>query len=140
MRVNADIQQSLSSWPSSGPVLVETLIQSAEDKSKSRYTWVSEVGHGGLGRVWLAKDNDLVREVALKEVQPGKGSTEAVRRLIKEAQITGQLQHPNIVPVYEVNRGGRPFYTMKLVKGETLTQAIKKHHEQRRAARSAAPP
>jgi hypothetical protein len=114
---DADIQQSLSSWPSSGPVLIETLGE--PEQPKSRYTWVSEVGKGGLGRIWLARDNDLAREVALKEIKPGKSaaSQEAVRRLIKEAQITGQLQHPNIVPVYEVNRGGRPFYTMKLVKG-----------------------
>ena len=135
---DSDIQQSLSSWPSSGPVLVETLIQSEEDKPKSRYTWLSEVGHGGLGKVWLARDNDLAREVALKEIRPDKStaSQEALLRLIKEAQITGQLQHPNIVPVYEMNRGSRPFYTMKLVNGETLAKAIQKHHAQRRAARS----
>ena len=132
---DADIQQSLSSWPSSGPVLIETIGETLgePEQPKSRYTWVSEVGKGGLGKVWLARDNDLAREVALKEVKPGSASTEAVRRLIKEAQITGQLQHPNIVPVYEVNRGGRPFYTMKLVKGETLSKAIRRHHEQSRA-------
>ena len=134
---DADIQQSLSSWPSSGPVLIETIDETIgePEQPKSRYTWVSEVGKGGLGKVWLARDNDLAREVALKEVKPGSASTEAVRRLIKEAQITGQLQHPNIVPVYEVNRGGRPFYTMKLVKGETLSKAIRRHHEQLRAGR-----
>ena len=100
-------QQSLSSWPSSGPVLIETIGETLgePEQPKSRYTWLSEVGKGGLGKVWLARDNDLAREVALKEVKPGSASTEAVRRLIKEAQITGQLQHPNIVPVYEVNRG-----------------------------------
>ncbi len=135
---DSDIQQSLSSWPSSGPVLVESIDKTMTlDPSllpKSRYTWVSEVGKGGLGKIWLARDNDLAREVALKELKPGSASSEAVRRLIKEAQITGQLQHPNIVPVYEVNRGGRPFYTMKLVKGETLLKAIQRHHVQRRAA------
>ena len=135
---DADIQQSLSSWPSSGPVLIETIGETLgePEQPKSRYTWVSEVGKGGLGKVWLARDNDLAREVALKEVKPGSASKEAVRRLIKEAQITGQLQHPNIVPVYEVHRGSdRPFYTMKLVKGETLSKAIRRHHEQIRAGR-----
>ncbi len=132
---DSDIQQSLSSWPSSGPVLIETIseTQIESEQPKSRYTWISEVDTGGLGRVWLARDNDLAREVALKEIRPDKSTASAVRRLIKEAQITGQLQHPNIVPVYEVNRGGRPFYTMKLVKGETLSKAIRRHHEQRRA-------
>ncbi len=126
-----DIQQSLSSWPSSGPIWLETIGETLVDPAlpKSRYTWVSEVGKGGLGKIWLARDNDLAREVALKELKPGSASGEAVRRLIKEAQITGQLQHPNIVPVYEVNRGSRPFYTMKLVKGETLLQAILRYHQ-----------
>ena len=130
-----DIQQSLSSWPSSGPILLEAIGETLLETElpKSRYTWLSEVGRGGRGRVWLARDNALSREVALKELIPGSATNEAARRLIKEAQITGQLQHPNIVPVYEVNCGGRPFYTMKLVKGETLSQAVQRHHAQCRA-------
>ena len=134
---DSDVQKSLSSWPSAGPVLIETIGETLTqpEQPKSRYTWLSEVGKGGLGKVWLARDNELAREVALKEIKPGSASEEAVRRLIKEAQITGQLQHPNIVPIYEVSRGGRPFYTMKLVKGETLTKAIQKHHADRRDGR-----
>ena len=131
-----DVQQSLSSWPSGAPVLIETIEQTQDEskRPKSRYTWVSEVGAGGLGKVWLARDNDLSREVALKEIKPGSASSEAVRRLIKEAQITGQLQHPGIVPVYEVNRDeGRPFYTMKLVRGDTLSKAIREHHATKQA-------
>src|SRR4051794_5638396 len=60
---DADINQSLSSWPSSGPVLVETIIETPADSSlsNSRYTWLNEVGKGGLGKVWLARDNDLAR-------------------------------------------------------------------------------
>ncbi len=73
--------------------------------TSERFTLIREIGEGGLGKVWLARDNDLARDVAIKKIKPG---TDA-RRLIREAQITGQLQHPNIVPVYEVNRGGRPF-------------------------------
>ncbi len=154
---DADIQQALSSWPAVGPVLVEVVSQTRAEEPRepradetqtqelrvpipptesqrlqSRYSFISEVGKGGLGRVWLAKDNVMAREVAVKEIKPGKSAAtqEAVRRLIKEAQITGQLQHPNIVPVYEVNHSVQPFYTMKLVKGKTLSQAIKEHHEQ----------
>ena len=74
-----------------------------------RYTLIREVGEGRLGKVWLARDNDLAREVAIKEIKPCTESSQAARRLIREAQITGKLQHPNVVPVYEVNRGGRPF-------------------------------
>lgn len=128
---DSDIHQSLSSWPDATPVLIETLGQTVDEagQPRSRYTWISEVGAGGLGKVWLARDNDLAREVALKEIRPGSASDGAIRRLIKEAQITGQLQHPGIVPVYEVNHERRPFYTMKLVKGRTLSRAIREHHE-----------
>lgn len=108
-------------------------------RPRDRYELIEEVGKGGLGRVWLAKDDIMAREVVLKEIKPGKSaaSQEAVRRLLKEAQITGQLQHPNIVPVYDMHHGGEPFYTMKLVKGETLSEAIQKHHEQRFTGREA---
>ena len=129
---DSDIQQSVSSWPSSGTDPMETIgeTQTETERPKARYTWLNEVGKGGLGRVWLARDNDMSREVALKEIRLEKSSEsqQSVRRLIKEAQITGQLQHPNIVPVYELHRGHRPFYTMKLVKGETLAKAIQRFH------------
>ncbi|MBS0202483.1 MAG: protein kinase [Planctomycetes bacterium] len=127
---DSGINESLSSWPSAESDPFETLGESPADADRTltRYTWVNEVGKGGLGKVWLARDNDLVRDVALKEIRPDTASGLSIRMLIKEAQITGQLQHPNIVPVYEVNRGGRPFYTMKLVKGETLANAIHRHH------------
>lgn len=131
---DTDVQQTLGAWPSTAPVLVETLIDSGQ--SPTRYTWISQVGSGGLGQVWLAKDNNLSREVAVKEVKPDSISDEAVRRLIKEAQITGQLQHPGIVPVYEVNYEGRPFYTMKLVKGETFSDAIGEYHAEKRAGKT----
>lgn len=132
---DSDINNSLSSWSGAGPLRMDASSDATCDPELSnlRYTWVSEVGKGGLGRVWLARDNDLAREVALKEIKPESATSDAVRRLIKEAQITGQLQHPNIVPVYEVNRGGRPFYTMKLVNGESFAEAIARHHKHRRA-------
>ncbi len=127
--------QSVGTLPRGIPELLESLSNEMGNSSSppERYTWVSQVGKGGLGQVWLARDNDLVREVALKEIKAEAMSSEAVKRLIKEAQITGQLQHPNIVPVYEVRRGERPFYTMKLVRGKTLAATIKEHHEKRRA-------
>ena len=132
---DSEVRETLSAWPSAVPVLIETISQTQDEleQSKSRYTWISEVGTGGLGKVWLARDNDLAREVALKEIKPGSASSDAVRRLIKEAQITGQLQHPGIVPVYEVSHQGRPFYTMKLVRGETLSRAIREHHERKQS-------
>jgi serine/threonine protein kinase len=93
---------------------------------------------GGLGRVWLAGDADVNREVALKDIRPDRrASPEVRRRFLLEAQITGQLEHPNIVPVYELSRWpdtGEPFYVMKFVRGRTLAAAIAEHHRVRNGA------
>jgi serine/threonine protein kinase len=82
--------------------------------------------------VWLAHDADLGREVGLKELRPDRGGhAEARCRFLKEAQITGQLEHPSIVPVYELARrpeDGQPFYAMRLVHGRTLRDAIAAFH------------
>ncbi len=97
--------------------------------SRSRYTLTREHGRGGLGCVWLARDSVMNREVALKEVLPEIAkSAGRQKRLIREAQITGQLEHPNIVPVYELSaeQGGKnPFYTMRFLRGTTLGDRIR---------------
>lgn len=69
-----------------------------KSESRSHYTLSRVHGKGGLGQVWLAIDRQLNREVALKELHPDKGaSTDISARFIKEAQVTGQLEHPNII-------------------------------------------
>jgi serine/threonine protein kinase/WD40 repeat protein len=94
-----------------------------------------ELGRGGIGRVFLAFDRTLGRDVAIKELLPelleqsdDQGQTEQslTMRFLREARITGQLEHPNIVPVYELGRepNGRLYYTMRVVRGRTLTSAI----------------
>ncbi len=121
--------------PAAGHVLVEALAKPAEQRS--RYTLTRLHGAGGLGKVWVARDHDLNREVALKELRgEQKVHPEAARRFLKEAQITGQLEHPNIVPVYELSHrppDNQPFYTMRLVRGQTLNEAIIQYHKQRQA-------
>ncbi len=100
-----------------------------------RYTLLRACGKGGMGRVWLARDEVLGREVALKELLAERADLEAMRRrLLHEAQITGQLQHPGIVPVYDVvgdPAGGRLFYTMRFVEGRTLGEAVRDFHKRR---------
>ena len=80
-------------------------------------------GKRGIGHVWLAYDQQLNGEVGLKELRPERSrNTDVWRRFLREAQITGQLQHPNIVPVYDLDRRAtdkQSFYTMKLVQGRT---------------------
>src|SRR5262249_32909793 len=91
---------------------------------------------GGMGLVWQARDDRLGRQVALKELRARyEGDPVLRRRFLAEARITGQLEHPGVVPVYElVERPGQaPYYTMRLVRGRTLSQAARDFHEQRRA-------
>lgn len=94
---------------------------------------------GGMGRVWVARDPALGREVALKELLPGRESDPSLRaRFLREARITGQLEHPNIVPIYQLAHrpdDGRAFYTMRLIRGRRLTDVIRDHHRDRQAGR-----
>jgi hypothetical protein len=87
-----------------------------------------EIGHGGMGTVFKGRDPDLGRELAVKMLHENhRDDPELVRRFLEEAQISGQLQHPGVVPVYELGRAAddRPFFTMKLVKGRTLADLLK---------------
>lgn len=88
---------------------------------------------GGIGRVWLAEDVTLKRDIALKELLPEYvESAEMRRRFIREARITAQLMHPGTVPVHELQENnGIPSYIMRFVEGKTLTNLIAKHHQQR---------
>src|SRR5262249_26295544 len=90
-----------------------------------------ELAAGGLGVVFVALDSELNREVALKEIQPSHADDVKCRaRFILEAEITGRLEHPGIVPIYGLGSDaqGRPFYAMRLIKGFSLKDAIKDFH------------
>lgn len=90
---------------------------------------------GGIGQVWLAHDQVLDREIALKELRAERVEDDSAKeRFFREAQITAQLTHPGAVPVYEYrDEGGRSFYTMKFLQGRTLTEVLEEHHRQKRA-------
>ncbi|MDG3008290.1 serine/threonine-protein kinase [Paludisphaera mucosa] len=101
-----------------------------------RYELVEKHAQGGMGEVWRARDHDLGREVALKKLQPGKAADPSMRaRFLREARITGQLQHPGIVPVFDLSRdqgGGRAYYTMRLIEGRTMAESAQAYHQGRR--------
>lgn len=102
-----------------------------EDGNWNRYEFICEVAHGGLGRVTKAFDNNLQRDVAVKELLPDiQNSRGMVDRFLDEAIITGHLEHPNIVPVYELGfkDDGCPFYAMKILAGRTLHDSIQSFH------------
>jgi tetratricopeptide (TPR) repeat protein len=96
------------------------------EQTGNRYQIQGEIARGGMGAVLRGRDVDLGRDLAVKVLlEKHADRPEVVRRFIEEAQIGGQLQHPGVVPVYDIGRfGGRPFFTMKLVKGLTLAALL----------------
>ena len=107
---------------------------SPTDESRERYTLTHLHAKGGMGRVWLARDGALGRQIALKELRPDQADNSIVcSRFLYEAKITAQLEHPGIVPVYELGEGESPYYTMRFVRGRTLNEAIRAYHKKRAA-------
>ncbi len=88
----------------------------------NRYEIVGALGQGGMGTVFLARDRELEREVALKVLRAAASTPDTALRLRREARILAQLEHPGIVPVHDVGRlpDGRVYYVMKLVRGVRL--------------------
>src|SRR6478672_3644278 len=84
------------------------------------------IGKGGMGEVLVAQDQRIGREVAVKRIRSLEPSSDAVSRFLREARIQARLDHPAIVPVYELGTDGdgRPYFTMKRVSGETLAKVL----------------
>ena len=109
--------------------LTFTIGESTSDGQRFRI--VRPHATGGLGQVSVALDQELKREVALKEIQARHADSEDSRaRFVQEAEITGALEHPGIVPVYGLGQytDGRPFYAMRFVRGDSLKEAIDRFH------------
>jgi serine/threonine protein kinase len=105
----------------------------------SRYQVAGEIARGGVGVVLKGRDVDLGRDVAMKVLRAEHADNPTMMsRLVEEAQIGGQLQHPGVLPVYEMGLDAtrRPFFTMKLVRGQTLSALLQDRidpsHERRR--------
>lgn len=93
----------------------------------SRYADLGLLGRGGMGEVRLARDQYVGRKVALKVIRHGRAHRPRSRtRFMREARIQGQLEHPAIVPVYDLAQtaDGRPYFTMKRVTGVTLEEVV----------------
>jgi serine/threonine protein kinase/tetratricopeptide (TPR) repeat protein len=99
---------------------------------RPRFRILRHHASGGLGRVFVAYDQELNREVALKEIHARFAHLADCRtRFLLEAEVTGQLEHPGIVPVYGLGRyaNGLPYYAMRFIQGESLKEAIQTYYK-----------
>jgi tetratricopeptide (TPR) repeat protein len=122
-----DMQASLAA---AGATL-DTTADERRAEDGLRYRVVRPHAQGGLGVVSVARDAELGREVAFKEIQARYAEDATQRgRFVREAEITGGLEHPGIVPVYGLGRyaDGRPYYAMRFIRGESLQEATRKLH------------
>ncbi|MBI5513680.1 MAG: protein kinase [Deltaproteobacteria bacterium] len=100
----------------------------AQEDLAERYALTRRLGAGGMGEVLLARDNRVGREVALKTLLPDLAQEPSARaRFVREARIQGQLEHPAVVPVYDLgeDQNGRTWFTMKRVRGMTLDEIVR---------------
>ncbi len=98
----------------------------------TRFRILRPHAEGGLGKVSVARDEELGREVALKEIKPRHADNlDSRARFLLEAEITGGLEHPGIVPVYGLGQyaDGRPYYAMRFIRGDSLQEAVDRYHD-----------
>ena len=110
-----------------GPIQRPNSEEMPEQISNGRYRLDAEIARGGMGAILRGRDVDIGRDLAIKVLLTShKDRPEVVQRFIEEAQISGQLQHPGIAPVYDIGQfvDERPYMSMKLVKGDTLSKQL----------------
>ena len=103
-----------------------TARDSVKRVSTDRYRVINRLGKGGMGEVMLVRDSNIGREVALKRIRKADPSDRVIDRFMREASIQGRLEHPAIVPLYDLGRdqSGQPFFTMKKLTGTTLSKLL----------------
>ncbi|MFO7567289.1 MAG: serine/threonine-protein kinase [Enhygromyxa sp.] len=107
---------------------IEQLLRATIPDGEQRLELRRQIGRGGMGSVWLAIDRTLRRPVALKQLDDAYATKMSqVANFLREARVTAQIDHPNLVPIYEVGvrDGHRIYYTMKLIEGEDLAVRVR---------------
>ncbi len=120
------------------PDATRTYAVGASSAQAGRFRILRPHARGGQGEVYVACDTELNREVALKQLQAHHAHLDESRaRFVMEAELTGGLEHPGVVPVYGLGHydDGRPFYAMRLIKGDSLKEAIERFHAAEGAGR-----
>src|SRR5262245_14416518 len=107
-----------------GPRPVRTPKPANAQMVANRYRLLEVLGRGGMGEVYVARDEAMARDVAVKRMLDDAPSPDAVERFLREAQVQGRLDHPAIPPVYECDRDvdGRPYFAMKRLRGTSLSK------------------
>jgi hypothetical protein len=135
---DADVQHSVGHIPPARPARDAGQTTDEAPSSAGRYRILRPHARGALGEVFVAEDTELGRSVALKEIQSFQADDpDSRRRFVREAEITGGLEHPGIVPVYGLGTygDGRPYYAMRFIRGDNLLVAIKRFHLQAQPGR-----
>lgn len=116
----------------SGPLAGGAAGEAVSESTSTHYEVGDEVARGGMGVILNAFDINIRREVAMKVIgSDWVESREFIERFVREAQVQGQLEHPNICPVHElgVDQDGKVYFTMKMVQGVSLADMIKEARE-----------
>ena len=117
------------------PPRPRTFKPESETTPAQRYRLIAIHATGGMGRVWIAEDAILKRRVAVKELRPDlRRNDEIEQRFLQEVRVTATLEHPGIVPIYDLAGAdsGEPTYVMRFMEGKTLGEEIRAYHEARR--------
>ena len=100
-------------------------------KPQERYKFIRSIGFGGMKGVLLVEDKDTGREIAMAIMPDFRDRPRRdLNRFVREAQITAQLEHPNIVPIHDIgiDASGSPYFTMKYLRGQTLAMILRQKH------------
>jgi len=131
-----DVQASLvhvpAEQPSGDPFLTRCPTVGVASSAGTRFRILRPHAKGGLGEVFVANDQELDREVALKQIQDKHADRlDSRARFVLEAKVTGGLEHPGVVPVYGMGEypDGRPFYAMRFIRGTSLRDAVDRFHD-----------
>ena len=133
--LDSDLHASLQRIPErttpDDPFATTAYSVGASTSDGQRFRILRPHARGGLGEVFVARDEELGREVALKQIQERHADhPESRSRFLLEAEITGGLEHPGIVPVYGLGSyaDGRPYYAMRFIRGDSLKDAVERFH------------
>lgn len=125
-------EQTTPIRPENLELTADDLLSSLTRKPQDKYKFRRSIGQGGMKVVIQVKDRDTTRDIAMAMLpNAGNRPKEEILRFIEEARITASLEHPNIVPVHDigVDNYGSPYFTMKLIRGETLASVLRKLHD-----------